>query len=448
MNHRAALAAVLFVSLISPTTRARADDAKRAVPDYDGRGDDPTTAGDVLLWVPRVVLSPLYLLSEYVVRRPLGALVTAVEENEVPALVIDIFTFDGGNAGFAPTFLFDFGLEVGARASVGVYFFWDDLITKGHKLRARAAIGGEDWLELDLTNRFAFAEDHEIYLSLDLHRRKDGLFAGIGPSFAEEAVGRYGFEVTAATIGTESEIGKRGWLITGLELRHTSFFRGTCCEHDAPTLQDQRDAGYYAIPPGFEREHLQLIPKVELALDSRHVRPASETGVRVSVDAEYGQDLAGEDASYVRGGGEVGGFVDLYEHRTLGLRLYTNLTEPTGDGALSFADLSQLGGKLPMRAFVEGQLRGRSAFVATLDYRWPIWVWLDGNLFAELGNVFGPGYDGMSLDKMRVSFGMGVRPADREDHPFELLFAFGTDTAAQGLDITNFRVVFGTTSGF
>ena len=49
---------------------------KRAVPDYSGRGEEPTTAGDVALWIPRVILSPLYFVSEYIIRRPLGWLIT------------------------------------------------------------------------------------------------------------------------------------------------------------------------------------------------------------------------------------------------------------------------------------------------------------------------------------------------------------------------------------
>lgn len=48
-------------------------DPKRDLPDYDGRGPEPTTAGDVLLWVPRVALFPLYATTELLVRQPIGA---------------------------------------------------------------------------------------------------------------------------------------------------------------------------------------------------------------------------------------------------------------------------------------------------------------------------------------------------------------------------------------
>ena len=39
--------------------RAQDPPEKRPVPEYDGR-DEPTTAGDVLIWVPRILVSPLF----------------------------------------------------------------------------------------------------------------------------------------------------------------------------------------------------------------------------------------------------------------------------------------------------------------------------------------------------------------------------------------------------
>lgn len=101
-----------------------ASDEKRPVPDYDGRGEEPTTGGDVLLWIPRVILSPLYFVSEFVVRRPLGWAISTAEEEEVPQKLVEIFTFGPDhNIGVVPTGLIDFGF----RPSVGVYFLMRDM---------------------------------------------------------------------------------------------------------------------------------------------------------------------------------------------------------------------------------------------------------------------------------------------------------------------------------
>ena len=94
---RAVAVLVLLAVTLFEITSSRADEPKRAVPDFDGRGSGPTTPGDVALWVPRVTLFPLYLTSEYLIRRPLGALVVAAERSDVPRCLYDFFAFGPGH---------------------------------------------------------------------------------------------------------------------------------------------------------------------------------------------------------------------------------------------------------------------------------------------------------------------------------------------------------------
>jgi hypothetical protein len=88
----AALAAALC--LLAPEAAAGSEPPKRTVPDYDGREDPPATAGEVALWVPRVVLFPLYLTSEYLIRRPIGWLISTAERNNWAPAIIEFFKFD------------------------------------------------------------------------------------------------------------------------------------------------------------------------------------------------------------------------------------------------------------------------------------------------------------------------------------------------------------------
>src|SRR5262249_43124545 len=104
---------------------------KRAVPDYDGRGPKPTSFGQGLLWVPRIIAAPLYLTTKYVIATPLGALVTTAEKNHWPTWLIDFFTFgEDHEAGWIPLLLYDFGL----RPTFGVYFFWNRALSRGDSL--------------------------------------------------------------------------------------------------------------------------------------------------------------------------------------------------------------------------------------------------------------------------------------------------------------------------
>ena len=93
-------AAVALAIVMQLSGQAIAGTPDRELPDYDGRGGPPSPPGKALLWVPRVVLFPLYLTSEYVIRRPLGWLISGAERAQVPAALYDFFAFGPGRALF------------------------------------------------------------------------------------------------------------------------------------------------------------------------------------------------------------------------------------------------------------------------------------------------------------------------------------------------------------
>ena len=108
---------------------------------------------------------------------------------------------------------------------------------------------------------------------------------------------------------------------------------------------------------------------------------------------------------------------------------FTELIDPSAAGVLP--------------AYLPGQLRGRSAAAMTVRYRWPIWVFLDGNLFFSVGSVFDTRFDGFELHYLRYSFGVGVDARDAGDHPFVFQLGVGSETFANGGELTSFRVLIG-----
>ena len=155
---------------------------KRPVPDYDGRGPSPARPGEVGLWVPRVVLSPLYLVSEYVLRQPLGVAIPAAEHADLPRKVYDFFTFGPEHkAGIVPVGLVEFNFN----PSVGAYAFWDDAGFKGDDLRAHAEVWPSDWLYGSLTQRVSLAGRSTAQLRLTgLLAPRQGLLRINGPAVA------------------------------------------------------------------------------------------------------------------------------------------------------------------------------------------------------------------------------------------------------------------------
>jgi Omp85 superfamily domain len=442
-----------------------ASDAKRAVPDYDGRGDEPTNAGDILIWVPRVVLSPLYFVSEFVVRRPLGWAISSAEEQELPQKIMDFLTFGpDNNIGVIPTGLIDFGF----RPSIGIYFFYNDFLARENDLRARVAFGGPDWLLLNLADRINVGRHHQVGVRGELSYRPDHVFHGIGPESGSDRA-RYKSTLKEAGFRYEGQLWRSSSLQTYAGVRDVRFDLGTGAFGE-PTVADEVAAGRFPAPPGAEG-YTVLTSGLVATLDTRRPRklkdapPRSDyvsppgTGARLQLHGEHAAGLrdapranAADPGRYewLRYGGSLGLYLDVTgEQRVLGLTLAAELADPTERGGrIPFTEQASLGGNGSMRGFLEGRLIDRSATAATLEYQWPVWVWLDGTLHYAVGDVFGPQFEGFRAELLRQSFGLGLRSNSSRDHAFEALLAFGTHTFKDGAEIENIRFVLGATSGF
>lgn len=440
---------------------------KRSAVDYDGRGAAPTSTGKALLWVPRILLSPLYLVSEYVVRRPLGWIVTAAEREQVPTLILDFFTFGPDRtAGIIPTALIDFGF----RPSIGVYFFYDEAFHPDNHLRARAAWGGPDWLLLHATERVDIDSDRSVSLKGRFARRPDLIYHGEGPTSSDDDRGRY----FSQSLG--------GWIEYRLGSWHSSTLRANvgvrnvrydahpgCCGD--PSVGARVTQGAYPEPTAINDGFFVLEQSVDLTLDTRWPRnqairseasdfeSPSGTGVRVDLRAFHATSfdrrppLAGaaeERFHWLRYGATLGSFLDLTgQQRTLGLSLVVDFADPLlKDGAIPFDELATLGGARPLSGLLDGRLRGRSTAAAVFEYTWPIWVWLDGSMHYAVGNAFGPELDGFEADLLRSSFGVGIKANTQRDHSFQMLLAFGTEPFDQGAHIESVRFVLGAADGF
>lgn len=440
--------------------------AKRETPDYDGRGEETATATDTLLWVPRIVFAPLYLTSEYLVRRPLGWVVSRAEQARIPQKLEYVFTFgrEEHDIGLIPTWLIDFA----KTSSVGGYFFWDDFLFEQNYLRARAATGGKRWILLSLADRIEWGGRHELTLRGEYGSRPDHAFYGLGPTAAEDDEGWYALR--------RVEAGARytGKLLQSSRLAAFTTWRNADLDStpggEDPSLSAAIEAGRYPAPPGLAAGYGVLISGLELTLDSRTPLPKApepasdwvsppETGVRLQLRAKQGSDLRAprrrEDGTsgrhhWVEYGVSASAFFETPgKQRVLGLSFIADFVDPLGARAsIPFTEQASLGGSRPMRGFTEGRLVDRSALVVLAEYRWPVWVWVDGVLHYAVGNVFGRQLDAFRAPLLRQSFGLGLRANSSRDHALEGLVAFGTRTFEAGGGVENVRVILGATSGF
>ena len=441
--HRLAASGLLAAALCNGAAVA-AESAKRPLPDYDGRGKADTTPRQKALWLPRLLLSPLYLVSEYVIRRPLGFAIAAAERADLPSALYDFFAFGPKHkAGVVPLAFVEFGFV----PSVGLYAFWDDAGFQGHDLRLRASTWGEDWLSGTATERFRLPGAVELTLTGSATHRPDYAFYGIGPDTREAALVRYAADSVDAHAESRFSFAGSSLLETAFGYRGASFGHSEY-EHGR-SLDDAAARGALPLPPGFHDGYRAVFSRGRLALDSRG-NSSSETGLRFELSAEHGADSKNAPASgWLRYGGTVGGFWDLGDsHRVVSLSVSAQLADPLGARPVPFTELVQLGGPGMLPGFRMGRLADRSAAVATLRYAWPIWIWLNGSLQVATGNVFGARFDGFRAERGRLSAALGIESQGSRDSIFQALVGFGTETFESGAKLDSLRVVVGARSGF
>jgi len=416
------------------------DAKQRPRPDL-GPSPPAPTLGEALLWVPRILFSPVYALTEFAIRRPVGFVVTELEKTRAWEVVIDIFTFDERRIGVVPTFFVQFDL----RSSVGVYVFWNDFLLEGNDLRSNFAFGGERWWLFSLRDRLRLEEGTELEVGFEFLQRPDQIFAGTGHEIEVENASRFLRRTIAGRASLRHGLWRRSELRWSGRVAENRF-DGDSAGFGDPALVDAVALGFHRAPEGLDPGYTVLAQAVRVRVDSRpQGLRASGTGISAETRFELAADVAGPDgAEWMTFGGRIGGFWDLGSNHTLGLSTRLESQTRLGDEPVPFTELSRPGsGPFEMSGFTPGVLRGHSSILATFEYRYPVWVLVDGSLHVSAGNVFDELSRDFRWDRLRLSFGLGLRSSDR-DNPFTLVLAFGTRTIASGTEVESVRVAFGT----
>ena len=436
--------ALLGAGLVSNDAWA-GDAPKREMPDYSGRAEEPASAGDIALWVPRVLLFPFFAVTNYLIRWPLGVAIAGAERAGIPGYLYDFFFFGPNHkAGIAPLAFVDFGFN----PSVGIFAFWDNVAGSGHDLgfHGTAWVGG--WLAGAAYDRIHLNGGDTLTLGALGIRRPDHVFYGIGPRSLQHDQSRYGSDQLEASLTYDIHLWRASRLQTRVGIRSVDLYHGHF--GGDPSLEARAATGAFAIPSAFNRGYTAEFNHALAALDSRCPRPAPGSGVRVEAEAEHGTDVRHDaGGGWIRYGGTAAGFLDVDGlNRVLSLSLTAQFADPLGNEAIPFTELVSLGGIGPMRGYFPGRLVDRSGTAATVHYRWPIWVWLDGSLQAAVGNVFGEHLDGFKPSLLRFSGAVGIESVGAPDNSLELLVGFGSETFLQGGKVDSLRIAVGTNRGF
>jgi len=432
---------LVLAALLVPRLANATD--KREPQNYGAK--KPSQVEPALLWVPRVLLFPPWLVSEYVIRQPIGLLVRTAEKGQWPTAVAQFFTFgERQQLTIFPSALFDFGL----KPSVGFNLKWKYFLAEPNTLAIHAGTWGPDWIAVRAKDSYELGKFDAVSFEGTLVNRRDLPFYGMGPRSPSTPRYRYQALTTELGVGYQARLWRASGVSVRAGMRSLSFGDGSCC--GAKSVESAVNAGELPAPPGLNDGYLAAFQGITASLDTRRERPASASGFRLEARGETLQAPARHDnprRAWVSYGATTGVAIDAWQRRVVALSVAADFADPL-IGTVPFTDQVSLGGSRPLRGFLQGRLIDRSAIVASLQYTWPVWVYLDGVIQTEVGNVFGAHLDGFDVDLLRMSSGIGVRSNGDPNSGLEVMVAAGTDPFADGFHVSSFRLVFGSHHGF
>ncbi len=425
---------------------------RRPVPRYDGRADKGASAGEVLIWIPRVIGLPVHLVLEYLVRKPIVGGLTFAEKHHLFERVKRVFSFRDEDSYLFPTAFFDFGLN----PTVGFFNVNNDLWVDDHTLTLQGGFW-DGWVNLIATSRFPVFTDDSGVVTIrgQFFTRPDQVFHGVGAETLDDNERFYRLRAGEGELSLRAVLMDLNRIDFGVFFRHGEMLGqdnfGTSVE-SAPTVFDVDDP---AQVPGFGKTYSLLSPRIRLELDTRSpdrvFTPGS--GLRLELFGSFHLDPNRTELHFFRWGGEAAGFLDLSGiNHVLALRVYAEFVEQTGDDPVPVPELIFLGGEEHLRGFLEGRLRGESAFVVTANYRYPVWTFLDANLFVSVGNVFSGHLDDLRIQRLHLNWGIGLRSNASRDVSFDAMVAFGTNRFdhidEERFAVDHVRLIFGINQGF
>lgn len=418
-------------------------ETKREVPDYDGREPEPMTPGEKAMLLPRAVLYPIHVALRLTLEKPIIAMLELIERYRIHYWLEWLLLWQDGKIGIFPTARYQFDLNL----SFGFFFFIEDLILPGHALILEANFWVDDWQEIRFDNRLKISPDGTLFvLRMRYVDRPDQVFFGTGPATFESAESYYRLDLL------EVSVGLKGFLPDLHRLRgDISWRRAKLGEGQIPSVETKHPLEENPELLGFGVYEF-VAARLHLDIDSREKKrfSTSGSGVRFEGFGAFGVDPSDVELRVLTWGTEVSGFWDVTGHNNvLGVRGYVEFSEKAGSRSIPVTELITLGGLERMRGFLPGRFHGRSAFEATVQYRYPIWTYLDADLFVSFGNAFDGHLEGFELRLLHMTSGLAIRSSSSRQASFDLLVGFGTNRLdSEDVRIESVHFAVGINQGF
>ncbi|MBA3465070.1 MAG: BamA/TamA family outer membrane protein [Deltaproteobacteria bacterium] len=402
--------------LPAPLPKAAPPDKASGIAVADEQSDNERlrTVGRGLLFLPKLVF--------WAAVQPIRGTVYVYERYDLRNRFVDATFTDDRKFGVYPVAGYEsaYGFTVGARV------LYKDIFDEGERIALRANYGGEFRYALGIGGntgkRFGRVR---IDADSSIERRTREKFYGIGNDHKEIATPlEMPIDPTVTDVALQSRFSQDVMRnVVGVKVRFTdelttrlsgAWMTREFGGSDKDDITVRYDTSKLI---GFDDGLNNIYVDNEVAYDSR--RPSTQyatqtidgTGWLVRAHGGIGRGLKDDPTSYIRYGGEVQRYFDLYRGtRTLALRVLADAvagTDGRTDGKISFVDLPRLGGSEFLRGYTSGRFRDRVVVLATAEYTWPLMHNASAFTFFDVGEPL-YSFDELTKDTDRIRFGYGI----------------------------------------
>jgi hypothetical protein len=330
---------------------------------------------------------------------------------------------------------FELGFDSGFGGGVGMLH--TDLFHGGYRFDAgylnHINLNQSGWASLEQLDAFSIAGRPVGYrMVFSVLHDKNARFYGTGAEAASSDESEY--QIDNGTVG--------GWLgyepIDHFWIRLHSFFTGDSIRPgaDSPSVEQVFPT---SMLPGFNTETLYADVGISLSHDTREAGAAPEHGGLQRFTFDRFQALGAGDRDFNQYGFEVLHHFRLWLPRNvLILRTAWVFQQESGDNQIPFNRLATVDTNSPERGLGTGRFRDLGSMLFNIEYRYPVWRYIDGSFFFDTGRVF-HGITDVSFKHLAYAGGVGLRVHTKDYFLFRFEAAFGNEGS---------RVLFKTSTAF
>jgi len=174
----------------------------------------------------------------------------------------------------------------------------------------------------------------------------------------------------------------------------------------------------------YGRQLLYMVPTMEFVRDTRDSDVVPEHGGYQKAFYSRYQGLNTTKYDYCEVGVDVAQFFRLLlDRHVLVTRVAMKYQPQSGDG-IPFYRMLKLDMNTPLRGFDYGRFADRGLAIFNAEYRFPVWQYMDGQLFFDTGRTFHSLGD-FSFKHFKYSGGVGIRIRTDQFLLMRLQFAYG-----------------------